>query len=220
MVVPVFAADAATLATTNFITVQSNPPHADVYVDGFYVGKTPATSPDHVTGYYEVRAVLAGYDEYHETVYLKGTANTAVSVTANLVKNTSLCGVVVYTEPTGADVYVDDVYVGTTPKTRDGGLQIAGYPSGTYTFRFEMAGYSTVTKKDYNLIAGSSETIKVTLQKKAVTETETVVPTLVPTTVHPTQTMVIAPPAPTNTSLGFICVVLGVLGAALLLRRE
>lgn len=63
LVVPATAASASVIENTNFITVQSSPSSADVYIDGVYQGKTPVTLPDHYEGHYTVRVVLAGYDE-------------------------------------------------------------------------------------------------------------------------------------------------------------
>lgn len=54
LVIPVAAANASTMEKTNFITVQSSPPYADVYIDNVYQGKPPVTSPDYLGGYYEV----------------------------------------------------------------------------------------------------------------------------------------------------------------------
>ena len=111
LVPPAAAANASVIENTEFITVQSSPPYADVYIDGVYQGKTPVTSPDYYEGYYEVRVVLAGYDEYVvPDLYVKPLGSGVASVTANLVKNTSIAGVIENSEPTEDDVYVDDEY--------------------------------------------------------------------------------------------------------------
>ncbi|HJK09264.1 MAG TPA: PEGA domain-containing protein, partial [Methanocorpusculum sp.] len=50
LVPPAAAANASVIENTEFITVQSSPPYADVYIDGVYQGKTPVTSPDYYEG--------------------------------------------------------------------------------------------------------------------------------------------------------------------------
>lgn len=223
LVLPAAAANASVIENTEFITVQSSPPYADVYIDGVYQGKTPVTSPDHYEGYYEVRVVLAGYDEYVvPDLYVKPLGSGVASVTANLVKNTSIAGVIVYSEPTGVDVYVDDVYAGTVPELKDGGLQLAGYLPGKHNFRFEKEGYNTVTKNNYMLTAGNTETLRATLNKATVTETATPTEmTTVPTetvTTNPTTSTPTAPP--TKAPVPVLGALLGCAAAVLLIRKN
>lgn len=220
LVVPAAAANASVIENTNFITVQSSPPSADVYIDGVYQGKTPVTSPDHYEGYYNVRVVLAGYDEYIvPDLYVKPRGSGVASVTANLVKNTSIAGVIVYAEPAGVRVYVDDVYAGTVPELKDGGLQLAGYLPGKHDFRFEKEGYSTVTKNNYGLSAGNTETLRVTLGKAAATPEPTV--TTVSTTAPATQPTTFAPTAPpTKAPAPVFGILTGLAAAVLLFRRR
>lgn len=221
LVFPVAAANASMIENTNFITVQSSPPYADVYIDGIYQGKTPVTSPDHYEGHYEIRVVLAGYDEYIvPDLYVKPLGSGVASVTANLMKNTSIAGVVVYAEPAGVEVYVDEVYAGTVPELKDGGLQLAGYLPGKHNFRFEKDGYNTVTKNDYMLSAGNTETLRVTLGKAAVTTTPTEEETIVPATTITTVPTTFAPTAPpTKAPVPILGILLGCAAAVLLMRR-
>jgi hypothetical protein len=221
LVFPVAAANASMIENTNFITVQSSPPYADVYINGVYQGKTPVTSPDHYEGHYEVRVVLAGYDEYVvPDLYVKSLGSGVASVTANLMKNTSIAGVIVYAEPAGVDVYVDDMYAGTVPELKDGGLQLAGYLPGKHNFRFEKNGYNTVTKNNYMLTAGNTETLRVTLGKVAATTTPTEEETIVPTTTETTSPATFAPSAPpTKAPAPLFGILLGCAAAVLLIRR-
>lgn len=218
LVFPVTAANASMVENTNFITVQSSPPYADVYIDGVYQGKTPVTSPDYYEGHYEVRVVLAGYDEYVvPNLYVKPLGSGVASVTANLVKNTSIAGVVVYAEPAGVNVYVDDVYAGTVSEIKDGGLQLAGYLPGKHDFRFEKEGYNTVTKNGYVLSAGNTETLRVTLGKAAATPEPTAEATTVPATAVPTTFAPTAPP--TKAPVPVFGVLAGFAAAVFLIRR-
>ena len=214
LVPPAAAANASVIENTEFITVQSSPPYADVYIDGVYQGKTPVTSPDYYEGYYEVRVVLAGYDEYVvPDLYVKPLGSGVASVTANLVKNTSIAGVIVYSEP---------VYAGTVPELKNGGLQLAGYLPGKHNFRFEKDGYNTVTKNNYMLTAGNTETLRVTLNKATVTETVTPTEmTTVPTetvTTNPTTSTPTAPP--TKAPVPVLGALLGCAAAVLLIRKN
>ncbi|MDE2519472.1 MAG: PEGA domain-containing protein [Methanocorpusculum sp.] len=221
LVFPVAAANASMIENTNFITVQSSPPYADVYIDGIYQGKTPVTSPDHYEGHYEIRVVLAGYDEYIvPDLYVKPLGSGVASVTANLMKNTSIAGVVVYAEPAGVEVYVDEVYAGTVPELKDGGLQLAGYLPGNHKFRCEKDGYITVTNNYYMLSAGNTETLRVTLGKAAGTTTPTEDETIVPATTITTVPTTFAPTAPpTKAPVPILGILLGCAAAVLLMRR-
>ncbi|HJK09536.1 MAG TPA: PEGA domain-containing protein, partial [Methanocorpusculum sp.] len=155
-------------------------------------------------------------------LYVKPLGSGVASVTANLVKNTSIAGVIVYSEPTGVDVYVDDVYAGTVPELKDGGLQLAGYLPGKHNFRFEKEGYNTVTKNNYMLTAGNTETLRATLNKATVTETATPTEmTTVPTetvTTNPTTSTPTAPP--TKAPIPVLGALLGCAAAVLLIRKN
>ncbi len=131
--VPAYAAPGETGA----ISMISSPKPADVYVDDVYVGQTDNAFVNILQGTYTVRVVKAGYHEYVvENVYVPGgaSANT-VPMSANLQKSENLAGLVVDSSPSGAVVYVADIYKGTT---HYGSLHIADLTPGTHTIRLDI----------------------------------------------------------------------------------
>ncbi|WP_338093239.1 PEGA domain-containing protein [Methanorbis furvi] len=154
LILLVFALPAsAAEGETGALSVVSSPSGADVYVGDMYVGQTNNAFVNILQGTYTVRVVKAGYNVYVvENVYIPGgsSANT-VPMSADLQKSVNMGGLIVDSSPTGASVYVDDVFCGTT---HYGGLQIADLIPGTHTIRFELAGYKPYTVTDYNTPAG------------------------------------------------------------------
>ncbi|ACS33484.1 DUF2341 domain-containing protein [Thermococcus gammatolerans] len=99
-----------TSETSASLTVTSNPSGAKVYVNGTYRGTTPVglVLPP---GKYSIRISKDGYREYTTTVTLSPGEHRMISATL-----TSAQGyLTVHTSPSGAKVYVDGKYIGTTP---------------------------------------------------------------------------------------------------------
>lgn len=114
----------------------SSPSGADVYLDGEFIGYTPlrfGTRP----GTHRVSIELEGYEPYTTSVNLRG--GETLDVNARLEAQARPGTVTFTSSPSGADVYVDDRYVGTTPT---GAIR---FEDGTYTARFELPGYQSTT---------------------------------------------------------------------------
>jgi len=125
-------------ATPQFGTVNfaSTPSRASVYLDGQFIGYTPL-SFGAAKGRHDVRIELDGYDPYTTTIDVR--AGQTQSVTARLNQQVR-AGMVEFTSsPSGADVYVDGRYVGTTPT---GQIQ---FDAGSYTARFDLPGYDSMS---------------------------------------------------------------------------
>ncbi len=111
------------------LTINSNPSGAWTYVDGIPRGTTPTYV--YVTpGHHEIKLELQGYLDYEETVY----------VTRDMLLNINLKpaegALVVFSEPSGADVYIDGRYYGRTPIT------IQRLAVGRKTVTLKMSGYA------------------------------------------------------------------------------
>ena len=119
------------------ISMQSSPSGAEAYVDGNFVGFTPVsygTRP----GRHDVRFVLSGYEEFNSQVNVRPGRTESVSATLN---RRVTAGTASFTSsPSGADVYVDGRYVGTTPT---GSIR---FEPGTYQATFERSGYQSITR--------------------------------------------------------------------------
>jgi len=122
------------------LSVNSTPPGAEVYVNGTYRGRTPLsiTLPP---GRYQVVVTLKGYQQYAETINLSAGEN--VSIFARLNKE-AVGTLQINTTPSGADVYVDGSWRGTTPI-------ILTLPPGTHTIEIRKEGYPPLTEPSKSL---------------------------------------------------------------------
>ena len=118
-------ADAASLSVT------SDPPGAEVLVNGSNRGAAPCTLERIPTGDAEVEVRLEGYAPYREK--LKLAAGQRYEVTARLSAQPGALAVV--STPEKARVYVDNQFRGETP------LTIPGLPSGERRVRVEIKGF-------------------------------------------------------------------------------
>ncbi|MCX7796003.1 MAG: PEGA domain-containing protein [bacterium] len=116
--------------TTRYkITINSNPSGAWAYVDGIPKGTTPTYV--YVTpGYHEIKLQLQGYLDYEETIYV--TRDMLLNINLQVAEG----ALVVFSEPLGADVYIDGRYYGKTPIT------IQRIPVGRKIVTLKMAGYA------------------------------------------------------------------------------
>lgn len=131
------------------LALQSNPSGADVYVDGSFVGLTPLNFSA-APGRHDVRFELAGYDSFSTSTSV-GAGQTQ-NVSANL-QGQVRAGTIAFTSvPSGADVYVDGRFVGTTPT---GAIR---FEEGSYTARFEAMGYQS-TSINFRAVAGRDLTV-------------------------------------------------------------
>lgn len=114
------------------LRLETSPRGAEAYVDGEFVGYTPldfGTRP----GNHDIRFELAGYDAFATTVNLRG--DQVQTVSANLQQQVRAGTASFTSSPSGADVYVNGNYVGTTPT---GSIR---FEEGSYQARFELPGY-------------------------------------------------------------------------------
>ena len=136
------------------LRLQTTPRGAEAYVDGEFVGYTPldfGTRP----GNHDVRFELGGYDAYATTVNLRG--DQTLTVSANLQQQVRAGTASFSSSPSGADVYVNGNYVGTTPT---GSIR---FEEGSYQARFELPGYqSTVTT--FQVTPGRDRSVDVSMR--------------------------------------------------------
>lgn len=116
--------------TTRYkLTINSNPSGAWTYIDGIPRGTTPTYV--YVTpGYHEIKLQLQGYLDYEETIYVTR------DMLLNINLQTAEGALVVFSEPSGADVYIDGRYYGRTPIT------IQRIPVGRKIVTLKMSGYA------------------------------------------------------------------------------
>lgn len=158
------------------LTVKSEPSGATVMIDGSKVGTTPYTQEVAVDSTVEVEVMQDDYETYSETVKVSGED---VNINAQLEASIAMRTVTVKSTPSGADVLMDGVYVGSTPYTKS-------VQEGTsFEVTVEQDGYEnysqsvTMTKDttvSASLVAMKEETTETTttkVVKQTVTDYET-----------------------------------------------
>ncbi|SCL75677.1 hypothetical protein L21_1586 [Methanoculleus chikugoensis] len=125
--------------TTGAIDVVSYPAGADVFLDDRYQGKTPSAGVYAISnvavGSHTVRVALSGYQDYTTSVIVSGATTSHVTATLQPGQSTSTGSISVTSSPSGAEVYVDNVYKGITP------LNLDGIATGTHAVRVALGGY-------------------------------------------------------------------------------
>ena len=132
------------VTSTGYLSVSSTPKYADVYVDNSYMGQTPLTITTD-EGVHAVRLQKTGYSTY--TASVRVNAGQTSTVSAYLSETVTTGYVSITSSPSGASVYIDGAYVGTTPSSSYGSvsyLSAGPYSTNSYhTVQIKLAGYET-----------------------------------------------------------------------------
>lgn len=149
--------------TTGTLTVTSSPSGASFYLSEVYKGTTPLTLHDLSPGSYTGRFSLSGYDDVSQSVIVK--AGDTNSCTATLPISAPTTGSInVLSTPSGADVYIDDTYIGTILASFP--LLKTGLSPGIHTVRLTLDGYDDYTKT-VTVNAGQATEVSATLSKSS-----------------------------------------------------
>ncbi|WP_462273698.1 PEGA domain-containing protein [Methanohalophilus sp.] len=122
---------------TGSLRISSNPSGAKVYLDGKYKGPTPLTLDNIEAGSYRLALKKSGYEDIFESVNINAADTTTIS--KSLSEETG--SLRISSNPSGAKVYLDGTYEGTTP------ISIYDLETGLYEIKFEKTGYETVSFK-------------------------------------------------------------------------
>ncbi len=127
--------------TTGDLRVSSTPPGAAVYVNGNYEGTTPVGTEldvsDIAPGTTTILLTKSGYQDYSTSVVIEAAKIVQVSATLQpaAALPTSATAEITST-PAGANVYIDNMFVGITP------LTFSNVTPGTYTVTIRLDGYT------------------------------------------------------------------------------
>ncbi|WP_010476896.1 protein kinase domain-containing protein [Thermococcus zilligii] len=121
------------------LTIQSNPSGAKVILDGSYAGETPLTIQV-PPGTHSIILIKDGYQEYRTTITLSPEESKAISATLITSTTPPYGYLTVYSDPSGARVFIDDSYVGDTP------IENYKLPTGEHTVKIVKQGYQDFTK--------------------------------------------------------------------------
>jgi serine/threonine protein kinase len=134
MITSVMAELTALPPPTGSLSITSEPPRADVYINDDFRGRTPLTLEKVAPGSYRLKIILEGYEEWERTVVVR--AGVITSVTAELTALPPPTGSLSITSrPSGARVYLEDDFRGHTPLTLE---RIA---PGSYELNVTLEGY-------------------------------------------------------------------------------
>ena len=156
--------------STGDISVTSQPAGAAIYLDGNYQGQTYSGQDFDILavtpGQHTISLSLSGYQDYSGTVMVSRGQTSQVSVTLTPSTQPGAGGnIVISSDPSGADAYLDNQYKGITP------LTLTSVSPGSHTVTLKVNGY-----------ADSTVTVSVSAgQTTPVTVTMTAVPTPTPT---------------------------------------
>jgi hypothetical protein len=125
--------------TTGALSIRSIPGGAAVYVDGGYQGVTPTVVGNLLAGSHTVILSLAGYQDWISTVGVSTGQTTSVTATLASDPKPVLGTVSISSDPSGASVYADDIYVGQT--THGIPLVFTQVKPGYHTLLLSKSGY-------------------------------------------------------------------------------
>ncbi|MCX6693458.1 MAG: PEGA domain-containing protein, partial [Methanomicrobiales archaeon] len=130
------------------ISISSSPPGAAVYLNGVERGTTNKTIKDLSPGTYEIKLILAGYQDWKESITLSAGQSTSreVRLSSNPPSPATL---IVSSSPPRAAVYLNGERRGTTNTT------IRDLSPGTYEVRLSLSGYQD-WKESITLSIGQS----------------------------------------------------------------
>ncbi len=146
---------------TGFLHIDSAPAGASVMVDGIYQGVTQSGNPLDLTGIspgeHTVTFRLQNYQDYATRVPVQAGKTASVRATLTPVEVPAGSGVVqIYSEPSGANIFIDNMCVGISP------LTIPSVPSGSHIITIRLNGYQDY-QNTFNLSPGQTAQIQVAL---------------------------------------------------------
>ncbi len=149
------------IANRGLVTILTEPPGGDLYVDGKSRGVTPVTVDNLLPGRHEILIRKTGYDDYRDVVSVAIDKN--IEYTEYLVPLPDSGFISITSTPVGADVIIDGRLAGKTP------TNLQRIPAGNHTVELVKAGYwnftailpitggeSTLAKADLTIIPTSS----------------------------------------------------------------
>jgi hypothetical protein len=156
------------------VSITSNPPGAAVYGDGVYKGTTrsgsPLVSTQVIPGTHTLLLTKAGYQDYSTTGTVVAGKNYDLAITLNPVPNPTTGSITVNSAPTGAQVYINNLFRGYSPLTVD------SLTPGMYTVVLKLDGYQD-WQSSATVTAGQTAQISATLiPKTAPTQAPTPTP--------------------------------------------
>jgi len=134
--------DKVRAALVGTLTLVLDPPDAELFVNGRAVTVDPAGQVHVLAGEHELRAEASGFDALEQTAVVEAGGETTLSL--RLTPNART--VIVQTEPSGVEVWLDGVEVGRTRRGESRGvgqLVLPHLPLGEHVFELRRECYRT-----------------------------------------------------------------------------
>lgn len=123
------------------ISIVSQLPGAEVYLEDKFVGKTQANKPlqinDLLEGKYNLKLIRGGYNDWQGEITVMAKMDRSVRV--QLIPKPGSMNI--YSEPDGAKIFLDNSYVGVTP------ISLKKVAEGEHEIRLLKINYKTWTRK-------------------------------------------------------------------------
>jgi hypothetical protein len=140
------------------IFVSSTPGGASLFIDGTYQGVTPLTVHGLNPGLHVFTLALEGYSNYTRTLVISpGSSNTL-----NGILSQGYGTLFITSNPTGAEVYIDDTLHGITP------ISLELVPIGNHQLTIKMPGYEDY-ESNITVLSGENNPIFASLVIKTAT---------------------------------------------------
>jgi hypothetical protein len=154
--------------TTGDLDVSSSPSGASIYLNGAYQGETRSSGPFYITGLspgtYTVVLKKSGYLDYTTATQIVAGSTAKVSAVLAPASGTpTTASADIFSDPSGADVYINNAYKGVTPLSFDN-VQIDA--AKTYTVDIKLEGYKPYTSSG-TISPGQNVVINAALTKTA-----------------------------------------------------
>ena len=143
-----------TLSSNGSLSITSNIEATEVFIDGAYKGTTPLTLTDLAPASYMYELKKAGYESTKGWAYVEAGNTAEINATLSVVTGT----VSLYSEPSGAEVFIENSYRGVTP------LIISGLAPNAYIIEFRKSGYESLKKRIY--VKGAENTQETGVMKQ------------------------------------------------------
>jgi hypothetical protein len=137
-----------TSAAPGSIDIRSQPTGATITLDGSQLGLTPAQLTNIKAGSHTLKLSLTGYSDWRQPVTVNSGSTTNVNAALYSLAGTTTTAqppvsdtgsLSVTTIPAGAQVYVDDIFLGYSPTIT------SGLTAGSHAFVIKMDGYKNIS---------------------------------------------------------------------------
>lgn len=134
------------------VYVQTVPEGANYYIDGKYVGLTPCEAKDIQRGPHRISVKMDGYEEGSQSVEVEplGKHQIILQLKPTDAPQVAKGGMEIRSEPSGAQCYLDNRYVGLTPHVID------GVEPGQHSILIKKDGYEDSTRRTVFVAAGDN----------------------------------------------------------------